>query len=748
MPYQPHFDHEKAKKEAIKLETLAFSNYYSWLDQNMPSTFSQELLPEHFSLIAHHLIGFKTQHCFCKIELKDLAFVLTLDGAESDINILRPFHLYGIKHYKSFVSKKAPPQLKEPTRLKVAIIYFIWHRDLPSHRPPPKSIEKLFDDTFKKLYQEDPLLNIKIVKDLFSQIDPFFTTLLSQERLGFALSTALQAQEEDECQYKVRIQDQSEPSKPNIQLILSWHQAPRYRFLFRLAKLVFRHNLSMTHINATEIYPHLPQSTLLLSMGLRAEKPSTLAIDEFVRDLTMLKTFPGGDGIEKTLIKPQHLLETAGNFIRAIKEMTCQLLSPLDPNIYTLETIEQGFCIHCDLTLALSTCFELKFHPKKVDLSAYEEHKDKTQQLIDHLDTGNTKRDLWHKTMFTQTLKLIGHCLKTNLYCKKKTALSFRFDPQLFSTLPYDHTQFFPAIPYALFFIIGQHFVGFHIRFKDLARGGLRTILLKNYDQAITARSQALNECYFLSYTQQKKNKDIPEGGAKGIIVLTFHDQLEKDLDMYRKELTIKGVDVSTIEEKLKNLEKDRQKIFLEEAQRSFITSLLTLVNYDAEGHLRDDDIIDYHRQKERLYLGPDENLSPSMIDWIATYATRKEYAPKAAFISSKKASGINHKEYGVTSFGVHIYTEQMLHFLKIDPKKEPFTVKISGGPDGDVAGNQLLNFKRFFPKTAKVVALTDVSGTIFDPEGLNLEILSTLFHNQKPIAFYPPSHLRLQTVE
>ncbi len=86
----------------------------------------------------------------------------------------------------------------------------------------------------------------------------------------------------------------------------------------------------------------------------------------------------------------------------------------------------------------------------------------------------------------------------------------------------------------------------------------------------------------------------------------------------------------------------------------------------------------------------------------------------------------------------------EMLHYLGIDPYNESFTIKISGGPDGDVAGNQILNLYRFYPDTAKLVALTDISGTIHDPNGLDLEACVELFRATKPIRFYPPEKLSI----
>ncbi len=48
--------------------------------------------------------------------------------------------------------------------------------------------------------------------------------------------------------------------------------------------------------------------------------------------------------------------------------------------------------------------------------------------------------------------------------------------------------------------------------------------------------------------------------------------------------------------------------------------------------------------------------------------------------MSSKPRSGINHKEYGVTSEGVNTYLDVALQrVLGIDPKKDEFTIKITG---------------------------------------------------------------------
>ena len=104
----------------------------------------------------------------------------------------------------------------------------------------------------------------------------------------------------------------------------------------------------------------------------------------------------------------------------------------------------------------------------------------------------------------------------------------------------------------------------------------------------------------------------------------------------------------------------------------------------------------------ELLYLGPDENITPTDINWVgyspartvqphasqpavprnqpATLmhsacnahastqvvdrAARRGYALPSSFMSSKPDAGINHKEFGVTSEGVAVFLHEALHLL------------------------------------------------------------------------------------
>lgn len=105
------------------------------------------------------------------------------------------------------------------------------------------------------------------------------------------------------------------------------------------------------------------------------------------------------------------------------------------------------------------------------------------------------------------------HVLKTNFYQPTKLALSFRLDPKFLPTVEY------PKTPHGLFLVVGSDFRGFHIRFRDVARGGIRVIQSRGKEQYNSNARKLFDENYGLASTQALKNKDIPEGGAKGTIL-------------------------------------------------------------------------------------------------------------------------------------------------------------------------------------------------------------------------------------
>jgi len=728
---------------AIAKESRKFQECYLWLEKAMPKNFFVEVEREAIFLCAHNLMGFDLQGYFTTINLPNGALVLCLDSEDADVRILDHYRNVGIKNYLTFVSDGPPPFPGVERNLRIAAIYFTEAVETTQIPYPAEAKAELLRQV-KELY---PQIGDDEFERLITGMNTRFLSALKPERLALALGLFLSAKTRDHCQYEVRYnQDWEENDLPSMQIVLAWRSVPKHDFLYYLARTVMRHGLVMKSVNATYIDPYSPKSILLMAISLHGAGGQAAwdaaDIPDFLKEMVTLKYFIEQDHIDPIFVKKRLIGGNYANLLRSMVNFIHQALVNIDPYFYAIEHIEEALCRHPELTVMLCEAFSYKFHPDHKNLDKFQEMREEFLNLVDRLDTGQEANDLRRKNVMKQGMNFIDHTLKTNFYRNNKTAYSFRLDPHYLDHIPFDRKEKFPELPYAIFFARGMHFFGFHIRFKDLARGGIRTVFPEQLEQARAERNNVFTECYNLAYTQQKKNKDIPEGGSKGVIFLRPYDQVESEAAILESELSASGLSAKEVEEKLINFHKEHKVEFLHQAQRSFIESVISIINCEPSGVLRAKHIVDYWKRPEYIYLGPDENMHNETIQWIARYSSKYDYKPRSAFISSKPKYGINHKEYGVTSLGCHTYVEEVLHHLGIDPQKDSFTVKMSGGPDGDVAGNEILNLYNRCPKTAKLIALTDGSGTINDPEGLDLKVLVELFHEGKPIKDYPPEKL------
>jgi glutamate dehydrogenase len=712
-------------KKAVSLESSFFEQVYHWLEKHMPPSFFDHFNGSEIITIVHNLMGFNVQDNFVEIHFKSSSIVMCFDSFDADLRILKNYTFYGVKGYQTFVSNAHLPFADIKQNLRIALIHYTEIEcDTPSHEIHNKEeLEKYIPSSFLKT--------------------------LNKDRLQIMLDMFFRARFDDQIQCEVKYNESwktLEKEIPSMQIVFAWRNTQKYSFLYKLSKLLFRHNLTMKRVSAAYVQLDKSENVLLMSLGVHGFNNKAAwevtDIDDFLKELSTLKLFDDNDLIESTFVETKLLRGNLANLVRIFSSLSHQLLLHVDPNLYSAANVEESLIRHPELTIELTRIFELKFHPVIHDLPSYKEARNNFLLLLSKLDTGNLVLDNRRRTVLKICLESIEKLEKTNFYKNQKTAFSFRINPIILDDLPFDRGIRFPEIPFGLFFIIGKSFFGFHIRFKDLSRGGIRTILPFRKEQASWERINIFSECYNLAYTQQKKNKDIPEGGAKGVIFVEPFEELEIETSIYKRELKSKEFSDKEIEEKIQTFQKEKRLVYLYQSQRAYVESILTIVNCEDNGDLKTKDVIDYYKRPEYLYFGPDENMHNSMIDWISNYSKKVEYKPSIAFISSKPKYGINHKEFGVTSFGVNVYMHKALESIGIDPLKDEFTIKISGGPDGDVAGNQIFNLYRFYPKTAKLLAITDVSGTMYDPKGLDLYELTKLFKEEKSIRNYPKEKL------
>jgi len=287
--------------------------------------------------------------------------------------------------------------------------------------------------------------------------------------------------------------------------------------------------------------------------------------------------------------------------------------------------------------------------------------------------------------------------VKTNFYSQRKSTLAFRVEPKEFFT----GLSQFEETPYGLFMIMSNDFRGFHVRFQPVARGGLRLIQSKDADAVYNNRLGLFNENYNLALTQNKKNKDIPEFGSKGTILLEPSNQSE-DAGRYAFHKYISGM----------------------------MDVLLPHITQKGEKPM-----LDFHKEEEILFFGPDEGTAPYM-DSAAFYAKDRQYRYWTSSTTGKPPSmgGIPHDTYGMTTRSVRQFVWGALEKAGIDRTK---VKKVqTGGPDGDLGSNEIILSEDV------TMVMSDKSGVIFDPEGLDREELMRLAVNRDTIAEFDQSKL------
>ena len=379
------------------------------------------------------------------------------------------------------------------------------------------------------------------------------------------------------------------------------------------------------------------------------------------------------------------------------------------PDRFSLEAIKSAFHSNPDITLKIINIFRKRFDPDIEDgQKRFEKALDETQQTIEHYNTGHRYLDEIRKTVFRTCLIFIRYTLKTNFFVPEKHALAFRLDPAYLSELGPNFTSDLPQdTPFRITFFFGRDGVGFHIGFSDIARGGWRTIICTTQDEYTTNTNTLFREVFVLAHTQHLKNKDIYEGGSKLTAILD-----SKDLD---------------------SPEAVTQRLY--KLQYGFINAFLDIFVTE-NGKAKNQAVKDYYQDDEPIELGPDENMHDAMIELIARQSVKRGYLLGIGIMSSKWV-GINHKEYGVTSRGVIKFAEIAMRELYVDMGKDPFTVKITGGTNGDVAGNAMALLLDRCPRV-KIVSIVAGSGALYDPEGIDRDELDRLILKQDVVDFTP----------
>ncbi|DAZ94639.1 TPA: hypothetical protein N0F65_010726 [Lagenidium giganteum] len=323
--------------------------------------------------------------------------------------------------------------------------------------------------------------------------------------------------------------------------------------------------------------------------------------------------------------------------IYAYANMLHGVLAKKDPFAYSLNRIIEVLehPQHLPLATQVADLFNEKFDPSRTKLT--------DSEIADKADA--IKVDIRRNVEAEDTILLLNTMvdavvgtLRTNKFVRNRYALALRMDPKIigYGTVGKD-------IPYGVFFIYGRRFKGFHVRFRDIARGGLRVVYPNSPDAHSLESARQYNEAYNLAFAQQLKNKDIPEGGSKAVvlcdpIVGSVGDHAPRDF-IIRKSV------------------------------KAFSDALLDLNTTDEDVKAK---IVDYYGKDELIYLGPDENIIPADIVWMtkrAGYQARQMLFNEAGVVIVKDSSA---NKCGVVCSSYEIIASMLLETQEfLDIKKE-----------------------------------------------------------------------------
>jgi glutamate dehydrogenase len=708
---------------AITKHTKKLEYWYDLLREIMPDYFFKTFSAKQLEDILPLLFNIESETGIQRIEREDSIVLIYLKNEEHNLlttsRMMRKYCIASATVHES----KQKIVINNLPRTLVIELFTLEERALSGGNPlfSQKELTSAYRKMFKK---SSPELN-----EVYKRINWENVSDLSLDRLIDRLHWTVETQDKDYVNVGIE-----KIGKHELKLTLARARSAQqggfyYKMIeavnlagFNIERSYFR---DLTYQDNLEDFSHMPVTigTLYLTSpsGVTLQSPK---IVEMIKNLKVLNWTDVLNLFHREFVAKKIVSLRDCNLLRAASEFIHTQLAFIDKNAYNHLDICRYMAIYPEIMSEMVQYFYKRFDPNASrDAKKIVAHGNKIEKKIAAINTGVHEKDQMLKTIFTCILDFFKNIQKNNFFAENKSSLAFRMDPAFMEY--YDkHSEAYKKAfpddrPYGVFFFYRENAVGFQVRFSEIARGGWRTVIPQNSSNILEqndayefAKDEIFREVFVLAHTQHLKNKDIYEGGSKMITLLNPTDEDDNQSVMFK-------------------------------TQRSICAAFVSLINYDKRGKLKDKNIVDYLAYKEIIEIGPDERMLDIMIVWISAYAEKVGYTLGTGLISGKPDQGINHKEFGVTSFGVHQFFLRTLKELDIDPYNDEFSVKISGGPYGDVAGNEMKFLLQrdndsYLYENAKIVAITDGPAAVYDPAGLDREELALLVLEKNLDAFSP----------
>ncbi len=337
---------------------------------------------------------------------------------------------------------------------------------------------------------------------------------------------------------------------------------------------------------------------------------------------------------------------------------------------YSQDYMWQTMQRHADIASLLVDLFRARFDPKVTERDT----RDTDQQaIIDKIEAAlDAVPSLDEDRIIRRFADLITATQRTNffqtgLHGEPKGAISFKLASQDIDGLPEPR-------PHVEIFVFSPRVEGVHLRFGEIARGGLRwSARPPDFRTAILGLVKA----------QQVKNAVIVPVGAKGGFVP-------------------------------KHLPSGTRDAILEEGiacYRIFIESLLDLTDNLVEGEIVRPDLTVCHDGDDPYLVVAADKGTATFSDIANEISTSRDFWLGDAFASGGSA-GYDHKKMGITARGGWEAVKRHFREMDIDIQTTPFTAIGVGDMSGDVFGNGML-----LSEQIRLLAAFDHRDIFIDPD-------------------------------
>jgi glutamate dehydrogenase len=338
---------------------------------------------------------------------------------------------------------------------------------------------------------------------------------------------------------------------------------------------------------------------------------------------------------------------------------------------FDLSYIASTLVNHADIAKELVRLFKTRFYlARKLASEDLEDKQQKLEQAIlaalDNVAVLNEDRIL------RRYLDLIKATLRTNFYQTDasgaaKSYFSFKLNPRAIPEIPRPTPKF-------EIFVYSPRVEGVHLRFGDVARGGLRWS-----DREEDFRTEVLG----LVKAQQVKNAVIVPMGAKGGFI-----PRRMPLGGSRDEVLAEGI----------------------ACYRIFISGLLDITDNLKEGAVVPPQNVVRHDGDDPYLVVAADKGTATFSDIANGIAADYGFWLDDAFASGGSA-GYDHKGMGITAKGGWVSVQRHFRERGIDVQKDNVTVIGIGDMAGDVFGNGLL-----LSKSLQLVAAFNHMHIFIDP--------------------------------